>query len=262
MTTQPTLQARWADGETVLGAWLLSADTLITETVASLEFDYVGVDVQHGAASLHSAPDLISSLARDTTPLVRVPQNNAADIGRMLDAGALGVIVPMVESADQARAAVAACRYPPHGARSFGPARARLIHGPDYGAHANNRVSCIPMIETAQGLAHIDEILAVPGVDAIYVGPADLSLSLGLQPLLDQQNSAFSDALTTITVAARRHGVVAGIHANAGLAAKRISQGFRMITVGVDQPVLTEGMGQALDTARRATGTTTPQDRG
>lgn len=244
----------WAAGEVAVGGWLLGADPLMAMTVASLGFDYVGIDVQHGAAGPETATSLVAAVIPWSVPLVRVARNDAADIGRVLDAGALGVIVPMVESAEEARAAVAACRYPPLGTRSFGPARARIVHGSDYAARADELVACVPMIETARGLARVDDILAVPGVDAVYVGPADLSLSLGLRPLLDQDDAVFTEALATIAGAARRHGVAAGVHASAALAATRREQGFSMITVGIDQTVLSEGMRAALDGAHRPAG--------
>ncbi|MEZ0165150.1 HpcH/HpaI aldolase/citrate lyase family protein [Kineococcus sp. LSe6-4] len=244
------LRSAWTAGRPALGAWLLTADTLVAQTVAGLGFDYVGVDAQHGAATDASTQELVAALAPRTTPLVRVRQNDAGLIGRALDAGAFGVVVPLVESAEQAAAAVAACRYPPGGLRSFGPARARALHGGDYAQRADAAVCCIPMIETAAGLARVDEVLAVPGVDGVYVGPADLSLSLGLPALLDQDDARFDDALAAVVASARRHGVPAGVHASAALAGKRLAQGFTMVTVAVDQSVLTEGMRFALDRGR------------
>lgn len=245
-----SLREIWADGGTAWGGWLLGADPLTAMTTASAGFDYVGIDVQHGAPSLDSAADLVAAIGSWSAALVRVARNDAADIGRVLDAGALGVIVPMVETAEEARAAVAACRYPPTGTRSFGPARARLVHGADYVTRADDLVLCLPMIETARGLANADDILAVPGVDGVYVGPADLSLGLGLRPLLDQDDPVFAEALTTISRAAHRHGVGAGVHASAALARTRQEQGFTMITVGIDQTVLADGMRAALDMSR------------
>lgn len=251
--TRGRLREQWALGEVTLGGWMLSADGLVAATVGALGFDYVGVDVQHGAATQTTAPGLIAALGQRTTPLVRVSENRAAVIGAALDGGALGVIVPLVETAAEARAAVAACRYPPDGLRSFGPAHARLMWGSDYGSVANDLVACIPMIETSLGVKNVDEIMAVPGVDAVYVGPADLSLSLGLAPLLDQAEPTFTEALTTITAAARRHGVIAGVHASAALAPRRLEQGFSMITVCVDHALLGEALRSTLAVAREAT---------
>ncbi|KQW45946.1 hypothetical protein ASC77_18710 [Nocardioides sp. Root1257] len=246
------MREQWSRGEVTLGGWVLTADPLVAAIAGSIGFDYVGIDVQHGAATGATTPGIVSALAARTTPLVRVSENAGAAIGMALDAGALGVIVPMVESAEQARMAVSACRYPPEGARSFGPAHARILWGADYGSWADDVVACIPMIETVRGLDNVDEIMAVPGVDAVYVGPADLSLSLGLPPVLDHEDTRFGDALEAVTAAARRHGVVAGAHANAALTDKRIEQGFGMITVSVDQPLLTEALARSLRDGRDA----------
>ncbi|WP_257226610.1 HpcH/HpaI aldolase family protein [Rhodococcus opacus] len=243
----------WAAGQVALGGWLLGDGLLSAMTVASVGFDYVGVDVQHGAPGPESMTGLLTIIANRSVPLVRVARNDAADIGRALDAGALGVIVPMVETAEEATAAVSACRYPPLGTRSFGPAHARVLYGADYADRAGDLITCIPMIETVRGLANADDILAVPGVEAVYVGPADLSLSLGLPPLLDHQDRVFVDALTAITGAAARHGVAAGVHASASLADTRLEQGFTMVTVGVDQAVLSEGMRAAFTAASLVT---------
>jgi 4-hydroxy-2-oxoheptanedioate aldolase len=152
----------------------------------------------------------------------------------VLDAGALGVIIPMVNTPDEARRAVDACRYAPVGTRSFGPLAAGARYGADYVTTANDVVACIPMIETRQAVEAIDDILAVPGIDAVYIGPADLSLTYGLPPATDHPGEPFDSALKTVVDACQRHGVVPGIHASAALAAKRHAGGFRMITVGFD----------------------------
>ena len=131
-------------------------------------------------------------------PVVRVPSNEPGIIGRALDAGALGVIVPLVNSADEARRAVAACRFPPDGTRSSGPLVPRVRHGQDYQAEVNDVVACIPMIETRQAVENVDEILAVPGIDAVYVGPNDLSLSYGLAPSVDNDGDPFNSALARV----------------------------------------------------------------
>jgi 4-hydroxy-2-oxoheptanedioate aldolase len=151
----------------------------------------------------------------------------------VLDAGAMGVIIPMVNSVEEARAAVAACRYFPHGSRSFGPTRASYYAGTDYFLGANQQVACIPMIETRQAVERLDDILAVPGIDAVYVGPADLSITLGLPPGMNN-GGAFEDARILIAQKCAEHGVTAGIHANAGLAEKHAAAGYRMITISGD----------------------------
>jgi 4-hydroxy-2-oxoheptanedioate aldolase len=235
------LQRIWQDNKTAHGGWLSLYDTFAASVMADVGFDYLVVDMQHGLADYSQATRLLEAIASSpAVPLARVPWNDPAIIGLILDAGALGVIVPMVNSADEAAAAVRACRYAPDGGRSWGPLRAGRLHVDYQPAAANDSILCIPMIETAGAVAAIDDILAVPGIEAIYVGPADLSLTYGLPPAADNAGP-FVDALETIIDACTRHGIVPGIHANPALAAKRRNQGFRMITVGTDHQALARG---------------------
>ena len=247
------LKQIWRDGNTALGAWLMLRDPLIAEAAANAGFDYVCVDMQHGLAGFSETMAMLQAMARSaTTPLVRVPWNEPGIIGRALDAGAMGVIIPMVNSPEEAAQAVAACRYAPVGRRSFGPLAAGTRYGPTYYAGANDRVACIPMIETKQAVDHIDEILDVPGIDAIYVGPADLSLTYGLPPAMDNPGEPFDGALRAIVESCARHGVTPGIHANADLSKKRSTSGFRMITVGFDIGPITAAFRADLATSRSA----------
>lgn len=238
---QNVLKEIWADGAVAHGGWLGIPDALVSETMGSLGFDYLCIDMQHGMADYTQALAMLQAMTgTDAVPIARVPWNEPGIIGRMLDAGALGVIIPMVNSAEEAQAAVNACRYAPLGTRSWGPTRAARLHENYSIAAANTAVACIPMIETATAVAAIDEILAVPGIDAIYIGPADLSITYGLKPGGDN-DGAFATAIDTVLAACERHGVVPGIHANPALAQKRREQGFRMITVASDLVALVEG---------------------
>jgi thiamine-phosphate diphosphorylase len=182
-------------------------------------------------------------------PFVRVPWNEFSIIGRILDAGAMGIIIPMVNSVDEARAAVSACRYYPEGARSYGATRAPLYAGAGYFAHANEEIACIPMIETKQALDALDDILAMPGIDVAYVGPADMSITLGLPPRADN-GGAFEDARLRIAKACAARGITAGIHANAALAERHAAAGYRMITISSDVPSLVASAAADLRTAR------------
>jgi 4-hydroxy-2-oxoheptanedioate aldolase len=182
-------------------------------------------------------------------PIVRVPGNEFGTIGKMLDAGAYGIVIPMVNSPAEAKAAVDACKYHPLGARSFGPVRAGYYGGPDYFANANENTACIPMIETRQAVEQIDDILDVPGIDAVYIGPADLSITLGLRPGMDNEGE-FDEALAKVVDSCRRHGVTPGIHASAALAAKRVGSGFQMVTVSGDTGALVSGAQRDLKTVR------------
>ena len=171
--------SRWSSARRVA---VVPASTITAETAARQGFDYVCVDTQHGAIDYQAAVGMFQAIELGGgTPITRVPWNEQGIIGKMLDAGAQGVIVPMVNTREQAEAVVRSCRYAPEGSRSFGPTVAGMRHA-DYVAWAGTAVAVIPMIETTEALGNLDEIMSVPGVDAIYVGPADLSLSLGLKP--------------------------------------------------------------------------------
>jgi 4-hydroxy-2-oxoheptanedioate aldolase len=251
--TPLSLQERWNSGATTLGAWMFLREPFTAETAGDAGYDYVCIDMQHGLADYRDTVAMMQALSRTpATPIVRVPGNEPIMIGRVLDAGALGVIIPMVNTAAQAAQAVAACRYAPVGSRSVGPIGAMTRHGSGYFRWANERVACLPMIETIEAVANIDEILQVPGVDGVYVGPADLSLTLGLAPHTDHAAQRFQDALSTVLDACRRHRVVAGIQASAALAETRAKQGFQMITVGYDQAPVVAALRADLATSRAA----------
>ena len=229
-----TAKEKWARGEVTFGAWLSIPSSFSAEVMAHQGFDWVCIDMQHGVIDYQVAVTMLQAIgSTDTIPFVRVPWNEFGMIGKVLDAGALGVIIPMVNSVAEARAAVAACRYFPLGSRSFGPTRASYYAGTDYFLGANQQVACIPMIETKQAVERLDDILAVPGIDAVYVGPADLSITLGLPPGMDN-GGAFEDARVRIAQTCVERGVTAGIHANASLAEKHAAAGYRMITVSGD----------------------------
>ncbi len=229
------LGGAFASGRPALGAWAALPVAMGCEVMSRADFDYVCIDMQHGLADYSDALSMLAAIDLGTsTPVVRVPWNEQGIIGRVLDAGALGVIVPMVNSRAEAEAAVRSCRYAPEGSRSFGPTRVSQRDGADYFARANRVVKCIPMVETIAALDNLDDIVSTPGVDAVYVGPADLSVSLGLPPGNNDGDTAFDEALAAIVAACRQHGVVPGIHSTPTLAATRVEQGFRMVTITSD----------------------------
>jgi 4-hydroxy-2-oxoheptanedioate aldolase len=245
------LRARWADGP-ALGAWMFLREPFVAEQAALAGYDYVCVDQQHGLAGATETAAMVQAMARTgATPLVRVAADEPHLIGRALDDGALGVIVPVVETAEQAARAVAACRYAPSGGRrSIGPIGATTRYGGRYVVEADAVVTCVPMVETVAGVEAVEEIAAVPGVDAIYVGPADLSLSLGLPPANAHDEPSFTAALDRVVAACREHGVVAGIQADPSLVPAWVERGFRMITVGYDRAPVVAGLRSDLRTAR------------
>lgn len=245
-----TVKAKWANGEVTFGAWLSIPSSFSAEIMAHQGFDWVCIDMQHGVIDYQVAVTMLQAISSTPTiPFARVPWNEPGIIGKALDAGAMGVIIPMVNSVEEAERAVAACRYYPQGARSFGPTRATYYAGPDYFAGANTEIACIPMIETRQAVERLDDILKVPGIDAVYVGPADLSITLGLPPGM-ANGGAFEDARVLISRKCAENGVIAGIHANSSLAEKHASAGYRMITISGDAVALPLQAQSDLKTAR------------
>lgn len=239
---------RWAVGQAGVGLWVSVPDPSVAESLGSLDPAYLVVDMQHGLIGYSDVRHLFQAMQRSTaTPLIRVPWNEPGIIGKVLDAGAMGVIIPMVNSRAEAEQAVRSCFYQPKGSRSHGPVRAAVALGENYATEANDQIACIPMIETVEAVESIEEILAVPGIDAIYVGPADLSRTLGLPPLGDHDDPLFNDALDTILTACAKAGVPAGIHANPAIVQKRLDQGFAMVTATSDLLALMAGARHALE---------------
>jgi 4-hydroxy-2-oxoheptanedioate aldolase len=246
-----TVKRAWREGKVTYGAWLSIPSAFSAEVMAHQGFDWVCIDMQHGVIDYQTAVTMLQAISTtQTVPFVRVPWNEPGIIGKALDAGAYGVIIPLVNSREEAEAAVGACRYAPDGYRSYGPTRAAYYAGADYSNHANEEIACMPMIETTTALAHLDEILAVPGIDAVYVGPADLSVTLGLPPRMDHDDRSFQEARLTVAQACRRHGITPGIHASAALAPKHVEAGYQMITISSDIGSIAGGAAQDLRSVR------------
>lgn len=246
-----SLKPRWAAGEVTIGAWCMIPSALTAEALGQAGFDWVLIDMQHGCMDYETALAMIRAVdLSSAVPVVRVPWNDPGIIGRVLDAGALGVIVPMIQTAEDARRAVEACRYPPAGRRSFGPVRVGLRDGPGYFGGANDRIAVIPMIETAEALAEVEQIAATPGVDALFVGPFDLSIALGLPPGDNDGKPVFDEAIAKVSKAARAAGVATAVLSNTKVAPLRIAQGFQMISVTTDLSALSATARADLDAAR------------
>ena len=247
--------ASWRQGERTIGVWLSLANVHIAETLANLGFDWLCMDLQHGLLDYKDLTSMLPAVsATETTPLVRVPWNEPYEIMKALDAGAYGVIVPMINSRADAEQAVAACRYPPAGNRSFGPVRAALHGGREaYAKDANDQIACIAMVETAQGLENLDEIAATPGLDGIYIGPNDLALAIGLAPRGDNDDPAHAEAVHRIQAACGKRGVAVGVHASSLTFAQRhLQRGFQFVTLGSDLGFLSKTASQELAAARSA----------
>lgn len=230
-------------------------DPLTAEALGRAGFDWVLIDMQHGCMDYETALAMIRAIdLTPAIPVVRVPWNDPGVIGRLLDAGALGVVVPMIQTREDAKRAVEACLYPPAGRRSFGPVRVGMRDGPGYFMEANERVAVIPMIETPEALANVNEIATVPGVDALFVGPFDLSIALGLPPGDNDGHPAFDDAIRAVSAAARDAKIATAVLSNAKVAPLRIEQGFLMISTSTDIATLTaaaRGELEAVKAARR-----------
>ena len=235
-----TLKSIWARGEAVINGWLAIPSAFSAEVMAHQGFDSLTVDMQHGVVDYQTAVTMLQAISTTPTiPLARVPWLDPGSIMKILDAGVYGVICPMINTREQAETLVRACRYPPLGYRSYGPVRASIYAGPDYGDRANQDILVIPMIETQEALKNLDDILSVPGVDAVYVGPADMSLALGCRPRLDQTDPPVVEAQQKVVAACKRHGVVAGIHNNTtAYALKMIADGFQFVTIASDSRFL------------------------
>jgi len=231
-----TVRTKLANGETIANGWLAIPSGVAAEGMAHAGFDSLTIDMQHGPVHYDAALPMLQAISTtNTIPLARVPWNEPGIIMKMLDAGAYGIICPMINSREECEAFVGACRYPPLGYRSYGPTRVSMYAGADYAQNANETVLTFAMIETASAMENLEDILSVEGLDAIYVGPADLSQSLGGKPGADFEDGVVPEALDTIIEAAKRHGVYAGIHnASAAYARRMFDKGFQFATVQSD----------------------------
>lgn len=247
------LQQALADRETIWGGWVVGPTVLGPEEFTAAGYDYVGFDIQHGYLDDADVALLLRRLEHvPVATAVRVPSPDPAPIGRVLDTGADAVIIAMVETPEQAAAAVAATRYPPEGVRSFGPLRASLGHDT---AALQDRASVFAMIESARGVAAVQEITAVAGLTGLYVGPADLAISMGHEVADAWTHPEVQAAFTTVQQAATRAGLVSGIHAGAGRVGKAAADmGFRMITLASESQALRRGATQHLEEATGAAG--------
>ena len=248
------MQKRWQEGGAVVNGWLAIPSSFSAETMAHQGWDSLTVDMQHGVVDYAAAVGMLTAISTTAvTPLVRVPWLEPGTIMKMLDAGAYGVICPMVNCREDAELLVSCCRYPPAGQRSFGPIRALLYGGPDYAKHANRAMVPFAMIETRRGLDNLDEILRVDGLAAVYIGPADLSLALGCEPKFDNETGPIVEAIDLIVRKCRERKVIAGIHnLSPEYALKMIEKGFQFVTIASDARLLAAGAQKALSVMRAA----------
>ncbi|MBB6469126.1 4-hydroxy-2-oxoheptanedioate aldolase [Aminobacter lissarensis] len=237
------LKQAWAEGKPTINGWLSIANSFTAEIMAAQGYDSIGIDLQHGAVDYQAALSMLQAMRTSgVVPLVRVPWLEPGAIMKALDAGAYGVICPMVNTAEQAAEFVSYMRYPPLGQRSFGPTRVNFSAGANYASEANSEILAFAMVETAEAMDNLEAIASTPGLDGIYVGPADLTLGLGqgrLAPAFDREEPEMIEALQKIVAACRKAGIRAALHCGApDYAARATSWGFNMTTVSNDVRML------------------------
>jgi 4-hydroxy-2-oxoheptanedioate aldolase len=255
------LKQLWRDGKPALGVWVSTGDPYVVESLGRAGFDWVLIDMQHGMGiDVRRAVACLQALSgTEAVALVRLPWNQPEYFQWVLDAGAQGVLVPLVNAPEDARRAVQACRYPPLGNRSFGPNRARL-YDPDYFERANDEVVLLVQVETREAVEQAEAIARVEGVDALYIGPADLAISMGLPPGLDVQDPAHVAACRRVLEAARAAGKAAGIHcAGPEEVVRRFQEGWVFCPAGSDIGFVNAGARRAVEVVR---GTRPAEGRG
>ena len=252
MTDPYSLNKFWADGKSSVNAWLAINSPVSAEAMARADWDTVTIDCQHGMVDLGQAMTMIQAVASTgKITLCRVPWNDPVWIMKFLDAGATGIVCPMVNNRVEAEAFVGACRYAPEGNRSWGPVRIPFDNPPEYLDWANKNIATLAMIETQEALDNLDEILTTPGLDAIYVGPSDLAIGLGELPDGMARAPKVIAAIDAIYAAAVKHDVIPCIHTGSGGMAKEyLAKGWRLTTIQNDMRLMLAGAAAALKAAR------------
>ena len=241
------------EGKPVINGWCAIPSTVSVEAMAHQGWDSLTIDMQHGLIDYTNALPMMQTISTtDVTPLARVNWNEPGQIMKILDAGCYGVICPMVSNRNEAENFVNACLYPPLGYRSFGPVRGLIYGGSDYAEHANDELLKFAMIETKESLEKLDEIMSTPGLDGIYIGPADLSLAINEKPGFDraEDTKAYTEILR-ILEHAKKNNIFAGIHnGSSDYAKKMIDKGFNFVTIGSDLRALNLGSKNILETLK------------
>jgi len=225
------------EGKPTIGSWLNFSSPIISETMAHIGFDWLVVDAEHSPIDMETVQQcLVSISTSDTIPMVRAAWNDKVLIKRVLDAGAYGIVIPMVNSKEEAQNAVNACRYPPEGTRSSGYGRADIYAGKDYKAHANEEILVVIQIEHIDAVERVEEIFSVKGIDAYFIGPGDLALSMGVPVVLgDNPDPGFQAAVKKVVEAGKKFGIPGGFHvASAEGVSKKIAEGYTFIALGTD----------------------------
>src|SRR5210317_1123518 len=245
-----------SEGKPVINGWLQIPSTASVEAMAHQGWDSLTIDMQHGLVDYSNALPMLQTISTtDVTPLARVNWNEPGQIMKILDAGAYGIICPMVSNKKEAENFVKACMYPPKGYRSFGPIRGLLYGGAEYGKYANDEILKFAMIETKEALSNLDEIMSTEGLDGIYIGPADLSLAVGAEPSFDiPETSPVFKVILTILDYAKKNNIIPCIHnMSPEYAQKMINLGFKLVTIGADQRYMSAGAKAAVEKIKQTT---------
>jgi 4-hydroxy-2-oxoheptanedioate aldolase len=240
MTTR--MQRVWERGDAVLNGWLSIPSTVTAEMVARQDYDAIVVDLQHGLIDYQTALAMIQAIeaASDATVIGRPPWNEPGIIMKLLDAGAWGILCPMINNPADAEALVRACHYAPRGFRSVGPTRAMMVYGPSYIQDANRHVITLAMIETREAFDKVEAIARTPDLSGLYIGPSDLAQSLGYPIQLDPTGADTMAAIERILGAAKAAGIKAGMHCMMpDYARAMVDKGFDFVTLGNDVRMLT-----------------------
>ncbi|NRG18251.1 2,4-dihydroxyhept-2-ene-1,7-dioic acid aldolase [Rhizobiales bacterium] len=258
MLTNP-LKQKWEKGQPTINGWCSIGNPFTAEIMAAQGYDSVSIDIQHGALDYSAALPMLQAMrASGAVLMARVPWLDPSAIMKALDAGAMGIICPMINNAEQAAEFVSYMRYPPDGQRSFGPTRANFAMK-GYGVQVNEAVLAFAMIETAQGMNNLEEIASTPGLDGIYVGPADLALGVTegrLAPGFDREEEEMVAAIRRIADVCKAKGIYAALHCGTpDYAAKAIGWGYNMTTVSADARLLAAAASVSVARFRELTGT-------
>ena len=262
-----TLKTIWAEGRPTINGWLSIGNPFTAEIMAAQGYDSVTVDMQHGALDYSDALPMFQAMrASGVTLMARTPWREPGIIMKLLDAGAYGIICPMVNTAQEAAEFVSYVRYPPAGQRSFGPTRVSFAAGANYAGEANKEILAFAMIETQAAFDNVEAIAATPGLDGLYIGPSDLTFSLAqgrLTPAFDREEEDMIAAIKRILAAATRARVKAALHCGTPeYAAKAIGWGFHMATVSADARLLANGAAASVKRFRELTGPATASGKG
>jgi len=253
------IRERWAAGKPVINGWLSTSSPFVAEIMAAQGYDSLTVDLQHGLVGYEAATTMFQAMkASGVAIMARVPWLDPGDIMKALDAGAFGIICPMVNSGAEAARFVSYMKYPPHGVRSFGPTRAVFAAGADYGQHADTELLSFAMIETAEAMTNLDDIVSTKSLDGVYIGPADLTLGLTGRKYptgFDREEPEIVDAIKSVVKKAHAAGIRAGLHCGTpAYAAKAVGWGFDLVTISNDVRLLAGAAQASVASARKLIG--------